>query len=138
MSEEKAYYRCEKNGLWFLGRVWKKNELYFGLEPRDGKGNSLCDEKFPAFSPKGETDPTAPPPQAVDMRPDYSKDDQSGQEDPRTKRQILEDIKTNYGDEINPRLKKADILERERLLRMTARRDAGTPQVADTDFDPLK
>jgi len=140
-EEQKGYYRCEKNKLWFKGRKWKRGEIYFGEEPRCGKGISLSAGKMPTFVFLSYHDPTAPEeeqPQSVDLQPDYNRDDDSGAEDPRTKKQILADIQANYGEELNPRLKKADILEKERLLKMTARRDVGVPQTAETDFDPLK
>jgi len=137
MDEAKAYYKCIRKELWFAGRTWGRNEVYYGITPADGKGNSLCEGTYPAFLPLGPSDPTLPPPQAVDMTPDYLKDDDSGAEDPRTKKEVMRDIERNFGEKVNPRLRKADILEKERILRMVARKDAATPMKTETDYNVI-
>lgn len=132
--EEKAHYKCIRKELWFIGRFWKRDEIYFGVEPADGKGNSLCEGKYPCFLPLGRQDPTLPQLQAVDMTPEYLKNDDSGSEDLRTKQEVMRDIEANFGEKVNPRLRKADILEKERILQIVASKDATTPVKTETDY----
>lgn len=120
-DERKGTYRCLRDKLWWAGLMWKKGDEYTGGPPKCKKGASLLKGDKPFF----ET--VTAPKKPVEPEPEDN--------DPRTRKQIIEDIWTKYEDRVNPRLKRADLLQKEKDLQRLRGMDAAT--TAKTDYKVL-
>lgn len=111
---------CLKEPLYFRGRRFKKGEeLHMEGEPTDGKGNSLVDEKNPAFRLERSDGSVSnePVPQNTDLQ-------DAADADPRTNSQIRRDIKDVYGETPSMTMKKINLLALELKLKMLHGKDA--------------
>lgn len=111
-------YLCLKKGLWWAGRMWNKGDQYTGGPPECGKGTDLTKGKNPCFK-------------VIEGSVSIEDEDEEVDDDPRTRAAIINDLWVKYEDRCNPRLKRADLLAREKELQHLKSKDHLT---ADTEY----
>ena len=116
-------YECLKEGLIYPGLPTLKKGQIVSIDgiPQDGKGNSLLEEKYPAFRQAGGQAVISTP---AEEPPKLAEWEEKAKLDPRNNAQIRRDIKEAYGSETTNRMKKAELLYIEDRERQLAGKDA--------------
>lgn len=114
-------FECIKDKVIWRSRKFKKGERFeMDGVPTDGKGKSLLDERRPAFRIVSGRVPekveSVPEPVSSDIQ-------ELSDKDPRTRKEIRDDIKADFGDTADHRMSKVNLIALEQKLKMLHGKD---------------